>query len=86
MEDSNYLTFKGRYIDGKKLPIYIVKNKNTGLELGTIKFYGAWRKFVFSPNPDYDLIFDANCLSDIIIKLNDLTAEWRANLGKDKNN
>lgn len=84
MEDSNYLTFEGRYIDGKKLPIYIVKNKNTGFELGTIKFYGAWRKFVF--NPASDTIFDAACLSDIIIKLNDLTAEWRASLGKEKSN
>lgn len=83
MTESTYLKFEKQDRPGKKLPIYIVKNKTTDFELGVVKFCGAWRKFVFNPNNEwYDLIFDANCLSDIIIFLNDLTAEWRASLKK----
>ena len=81
--ESAYLKFEKQEKPEKKLPIYIVKNKITDFELGVVKFDGAWRKFVFNPNANYnDLIFDANCLSDIIIFLNDKTAEWRTSLKK----
>ena len=85
MTESTYLKFEKQDRPGKKLPIYIVKNKTTDFELGVVKFCGAWRKFVFNPVTEYyDLIFDANCLSDIIIFLNDKTAEWRASLKKEE--
>lgn len=79
--ESNYLKFEKQERPGKKLPIYIVKNKKTDFKLGVVKFCGSWRKFVFNPNADYDdLIFDAECLQDIITFLNNKTEEWRANL------
>lgn len=82
MEESTYLKFEKQCRPRKKLPDYIVKNKTTDFELGVIEFWGAWRKFVFNPNADYDLIFDANCLLDIITFLNDRTNEWRAGLNE----
>ena len=85
--ESTYLKFKKQDRPGKKLPIYIVKNKTTDFELGVVKFCGAWRKFVFNPNADYDdLIFDAGCLLDISIFLRDKTVEWKAGLKNETNN
>ena len=75
MVESKYLVFKEVEITGRKTPVYEVKNKSDEY-LGYIIFRPSWRKFVFVPAKD--TLFDANCLSDIIIKLNDLTAEWRA--------
>jgi len=81
MEESKYLVFEEQKVPCRKLPKYIIKSRNTGYELAEIRFCGAWRKYVLKT---YDeVIFDAACLSDIIVKLNDLTAEWRAGL-KDK--
>ena len=77
MEDSKYLVFIKKQLFGRKTPTYTIKNKS-GEYLGLITFNPAWRKFVFNPAPD--TIFDAACLSDIIIKLNDATAEWRPGL------
>lgn len=79
--ESNYLKFEKQERPRMKLPIYVVKNKKTDFELGVVKFCGAWRKYVFNPNADYDdLIFDAECLQDIISFLNDKTEEWRTSL------
>ncbi len=80
MADSKYLVFIKKQLFGRKTPTYTVENKS-GEYLGLITFNPAWRKFVF--NPASDTIFDAACLSDIIIKLNDATAEWRASLKKE---
>ena len=80
MEDSNYLIFEEQKVSCRKLPIYIIKNKQSGYELGEIRFCGAWRKFIFKPYEE--TIYDAACLSDIIIFLNDRTADWRASLQK----
>ena len=80
MTESKYLIFEEQKVSCRKLPKYIVKNRTTGYELAEIRFCGAWRKYVLKT---YDeVIFDANCLSDIIIFLNDKTAEWRASLKK----
>ena len=80
MVESKYLNFIKQEYPFRKTPVYEVQNKS-GERLGGIMFYPAWRKFVF--NPAADTLFDANCLSDIIIKLNDLTAEWRTSLKKE---
>lgn len=76
--ESKYLTFEEQYITGHKLSIYTVKNKQSDIVLGTIKFYGAWRKFVFEPSEA--VIFDASCLNDIVFFLNDKTIDWRNSL------
>ena len=62
--ESKYLTFEKHTIPKHKLPIYIVRNRQSNCQLGTVKFQGAWRKFIFEP--DEAVIFDASCLEDII--------------------
>ena len=79
--ESKYLIFEEQYIIKHKLPIYTVKNKQSNVVLGTIKFYGAWRKFVFEPSEA--VIFDADCLYDIVFFLNDKTIDWRNSLNTD---
>ena len=81
MNESNYLIFEKHTIPNHKLPIYTVKNKQSNCKLGTIKFYGAWRKFVFEPVEN--VIFDASCLNDIITFLNNKTTDWRNSLKKE---
>lgn len=80
--ESKYLIFEEHTILGHKLPIYIVKNRQSNCQLGTVKFYGAWRKFIFEPGEA--VIFDASCLEDIIAFLNNRTADWRNSLNANR--
>lgn len=80
--ESKYLIFEEYTILGHKLPIYIIRNRQTNCRLGTVKFYGAWRKFVFEPCEA--VIFDANCLNDIITFLDNRTADWRNSLNANR--
>lgn len=52
-----------------KTNIYKVLS-TTGTELGLIKWFSNWRKYVFYPEPG--TIFDARCLSEITNHLNEL--------------
>ncbi len=79
--ESKYLNFIKQDVP-TKTALYKVENKS-GEYLGIIRFWPAWRKYIFIPKSG-DLIFDSSCLSDIITELNNLTAEWRASLKKEK--
>lgn len=82
MSSSKYLDFVKQECPFRKTPVYEVQNKS-GERLGGIMFYPAWRKFIF--NPTADVIFDAACLSDIIIKLNELMTERKEGILNGKN-
>lgn len=45
------------------------------VHLGDISFWPAWRKYVF--NPAWSTMFDNNCLSEIISKLDEMNKEIR---------
>ena len=72
----------GKFIEFKQVPsagttsLHQVYNTENGSFLGVIKFYGAWRKYVFAPQPN--TIFEPICLGDITNFLNNLTNAWRA--------
>lgn len=53
-----------------KTAIYGVVNKKTNIELGEIKWYGAWRKYCFFP--DGNTVFDTICLAQINDFIEDL--------------
>jgi len=74
-----YLVFDKRTIQGRKTPIFDVSNKS-GILLGSIRFYPAWRKYVFEPVGD--TVFDAGCLNEIISFMQERQREWRDGLGK----
>ena len=77
--ESKYLNFIKQDVP-TKTSLYKVENKS-GEYLGTIRFWPAWRKYIFIPRSS-DLIFDSSCLSDITVELNNLTAEWKNSLKK----
>lgn len=73
IRESKYLIYESIMIPKRKTPIIFVKNK-TGDELGQIKFYPQWRKFVFFPKEN--TLFDSSCLEDIIFTINILQKMW----------
>lgn len=62
----------------KKTFIYAVKAKSdaiAALTLGTIKWYGAWRKYVF--HPAEHTLFDHHCLREIAEVCDQLSQAFR---------
>lgn len=52
-----------KHSDSGKTDVYNVRAKLTNLNLGHIKWWGGWRRYIFSPYPD--TVFDYNCLGEI---------------------
>ncbi len=59
----------------RKTKVWIVLNAREGIELGRIRFTGAWRKFVFYPKVETQ--FDSECLLEIAAFLSERSREWR---------
>ncbi len=49
--------------DSGKTNIYRVQNKKNGIIIGYIKWFGAFRKYCFFPNPE--TVYDRSCLIEI---------------------
>ena len=78
MEGKMYIHFEQAKSEGKT-NIYDCINNN-GVQVGQIKWFGAWRKYCF-----YSIngIYDNNCLLEIITFLDNINKEWR--YGRKKN-
>lgn len=64
-------------IDGRKTNIYEVTTLDgVKVLLGTIKWYGRWRKYVFQP--EQETIYEETCLRDIAQFIEDETKAHRA--------
>jgi len=46
-----------------KTNVYSVRNKESGVLLGKIEWYGSWRKYCFFPSDD--TVYDRRCMRDI---------------------
>lgn len=66
-----------------KTKVFEVRSKRSGSLLGVIKFYGAWRCYVFYP--EAQTIFNAGCLKNIMDFSQLHTDQWRNGL-KARNN
>lgn len=77
-KETKYLMFKGWNLQNRKTPIIYVYNKNNE-QLGIIKFYPQWRRFVFEAE---HCIFDSLCLNDLIEVLNEQQKCWKDNTNK----
>lgn len=73
VRESKYLVYQSVTLPKRKTPIIFVCNK-LNEELGQIRFYPQWRKFVFYPKAD--TLFDSNCLEDIIFTINLIQQMW----------
>jgi hypothetical protein len=59
----------------RKTDTWQVFGNDGGVDLGAVKFYGAWRKFSFFPSPD--TLFEKDCLRDIADFCELQTKQWR---------
>jgi hypothetical protein len=50
---------------GRKTKVWNVVAKDDGLILGSVFWYGAWRRYVFGPTADCDTVYEQRCLRDI---------------------
>lgn len=60
---------------GQATKRYRIENRNDGSHLGTLRFDGGWRRFVFEVASDCK--HDSRCLRTIADELDRLTDAWR---------
>ncbi len=60
----NYLVAYTDYLPKRKLPIYVICQKdNEFIHMGIVKYYGPWRKYIWDTDGIFDnIIFDSKCL------------------------
>lgn len=58
-----------------KTEVYTVETKAC-LPIGTIKWYGSFRKYCFFPNAN--TVWDTSCLNDVIYFMSKLQREYEA--------
>jgi hypothetical protein len=79
MKKRSFLTFNELSLLAKTKVIG-VQNKDSGVGLGLIKFWGAWRQYTFQPYED--TVLNSDCMMEITAKLDemnkDIRAEWAA--------
>ena len=80
--ESEYLVFDKYNGQGRKLPIYKVKNKATLDSLGVIYFYPGLRKYVCESTPQ--IVYDADYLIDIAKFLQEIQNECEEGLKNDE--
>ena len=74
----SYLDFREMPTPLKKTKVFAVLNTLAKIPLGTIRFHGAWRKYLFVP--DAGTMFDPDCLDEISKFAREQTAKWKASL------
>lgn len=66
----------------RKTKQYIVSNRKTRQDIGMIKWYNHWRRYVFFPY--VDTIFDSSCLKEIVEFLDKLMNERKEQMEVEK--
>ena len=78
--DGKYIYFWKADKQNPKTEIWTIHAKDDAVQLGTIKWYGAWRKyslFIDQRNDDVQLIFEKTCLMDIVNFFDKLMNEYK---------
>jgi hypothetical protein len=76
--ESEYLRFYEVQVKvGRKTRAWLVTS-TSGNKLGVVSFYGAWRQYVFYPEPD--TIFNKGCMNDLARFCDEQTSAWREGL------
>jgi len=65
-------------IPGRKTRIWLIAVKDGQGLLGSIAWYGPWRKYVFAPTPHATTVYEERCLRDIADFIQTRTKEHRA--------
>lgn len=72
---SGYLRYVELPNEGLKTSVFAVNSVNHGNQLGTIRWYGAWRQYVFYPDPV--TLFNPTCLKEIAEFCSDLSSHHK---------
>ncbi len=59
-----YINFESLPTEGRKTSLWVVRNNKSRASLGSIKWAGAWRQYIFEPIT-VPCIFSSGCLEDI---------------------
>lgn len=59
----SYITFDQIIVKNRKTEVWLILNKNSGIPIGTIKWYAHWRQYCFFP--EASTIFNRDCLAEI---------------------
>jgi hypothetical protein len=70
--ETKYITFR-KVRSTRKTEVWEVISNKHKVRLGVIKWYGAWFRYAFMPEPN--TLFDARCLGEIGRVLNALMKE-----------
>lgn len=73
-----YLEFRQVPDSRRKTKVLDVHSTRSGIKLGRIAWYGAWRQYVFYPEPA--TLFNRGCLDTITGKIRGLMQERRTHL------
>lgn len=81
MKDVEILNSKYIYVmvlrrQKRKLLQFMIYSKKGNYSLGTIKWFGAWRRYCWFPEDD-SLVFDEECLRDIEMFLKEINEAYR---------
>jgi hypothetical protein len=74
----SYLEFKEMPNKFGKTRLFAVINTLAQIPLGVIKFHGAWRRYLFVPDPN--TMFDPDCMDEISKFAREETNKWRDSL------
>lgn len=82
---TTYLKFQLQApLSGRKLPTWRVSSAVNGEHLGTVKWRGGWRRYVFEPRDDCTTAYDAGCLKELASFLQFQTGEFYLALKESK--
>jgi len=77
MSEPKWIRFVEVPVQGRKTRYWYVQTKDGKGHLGTVEWYGPWRKYVFAPAGYMDLVFEERCLRDIAEFVETQTREHR---------
>lgn len=64
--EGKYITFNNvGLFEGDKVSAYSVRANGEEAELGKIRWFNRWNKYVLVPNTNLDTCFEETCLRDI---------------------
>ena len=82
IKTTKYLRFDSYSVSGKKTKTVSVVNIHHNKEIGVIQWYSAWRQYCFIP--EYNTIWNKECLGDINEVIYSLMEGRRLTLAKPK--
>jgi len=66
-KETQYLIFEETAVPPHfKTGRWVVRNKESGIPLGTIEWYSHWRQYCFLIYTDHGAVYSRSCMKDII--------------------